>query len=225
LDEKESIFQPNMSSSATPVAKRPRVAISNARKKAFRAWYLDPTTGKKTLADASAWWKTQYGYSLSLSTASNVLSARNTYLDQDDIRLNPKTKSDRTAKWEILESALSDWALRFDQAHGTVSGDLLRVKATEVWQKLPEYQGLECPSWSEGWRSGFKYRFNFHRRRKVGKASSVEITDDIMAQMDQIRVLKAQYTATNTYNMDETGFCWKKLPNSGLTTSSAGKKA
>ena len=42
--------------------------------------------------------------------------------------------------------------------------------------------------------------------------------------MSQIREIKAQYSATDTYNMDETGLCWKKLPNSGLTTSSSGKK-
>jgi hypothetical protein len=209
---------------AIPAAKRPRIAISNAQKKALRAWYFDSSVPKRTLADASTWWQTKYGYSLSSSTAGDILSAKNAFLDDESTRINLKSKSNKGAKWETLEEALGDWAIRFDEAHGTVSGDLLRIKATEFWQRLPEYQGLECPTWSDGWLAGFKQRFNFHRRRKIGEASSVEITEDIVTRMQEIQAIKVQYTPTNTYNMDETGFLWKKLPNSGLTTSSAGKK-
>ena len=77
---------------------------------------------------------------------------------------------------------------------------LTRLKASEFWQRLPEYQGLECPGWSEGWLSGFKNRYNFHRRKKVGKASSVEITEDVITQMKRIQTIKAEYSAANTYN-------------------------
>ena len=203
------------------MAKRRRIAISNAQKKALRAWYYTPGL-KKTLAEASTWWFSQYGYTLSSSTASDILSNKNRHIDPDLV--NPKAKTSRTAKWDILEKALSDSALRFDEVHGTVTGDLLRLEATGFWQRLPEYQGLECPCWSEGWLSGFKNRFSFHRRRKVGEAASIEVIEEITIQMNQILVIKAQYSAANTYNMDETGFCWKRLPNSGLTTSSSGKK-
>jgi Tc5 transposase DNA-binding domain/DDE superfamily endonuclease len=159
---------------------------------------------------------------LSLSTASDILSNTNSHVDSDLI--NPKAKNSRGAKWDTLEKALADWALEFDRRFGTVSGDLLRLTATELWKELPEYQGLECPKWSEGWLSGFKSRYNFHRRRKVGEASSVEITEDVIAQMNQILVIKAQYSTADVYNMDETGFCWKRLPHAGLTSSSTGKK-
>ena len=40
---------------SSSVAKRPRIAISNAQKKALRTWFHDPTTSfgsKKTLANA-----------------------------------------------------------------------------------------------------------------------------------------------------------------------------
>jgi hypothetical protein len=42
--------------------------------------------------------------------------------------------------------------------------------------------------------------------------------------MNQILAIKAQYSAADVYNMDETGFCWKRLPYAGLTTFSTGKK-
>ena len=193
-----------MASSATLVAKRPRIAISNAQKKALRTWYYTPGI-KKTLAEASTWWYSQYGYTLSSSTASDILSNKNTHLDSDHINL--KSKNSRAAKWDTLEKALSDWALLFDQAHGTVTGDLLRLKATQFWPSLPEYQGLECPSWSEGWLGGFKNRYNFRRRRKAGEAASIEVTEEIIIRMNQIQEIKAQYSAKDTYNMDETGLC------------------
>jgi hypothetical protein len=44
-----------MASLATLVAKRPRIVISNAQKKALRTWYYAPGI-KKTLAEASTWW-------------------------------------------------------------------------------------------------------------------------------------------------------------------------
>jgi hypothetical protein len=179
---------------------------------------------KKTLADASVWWNSQYGYTLGSTTASNILSSQYEFLDDPTTTIRGNTRKDRGAKWELLEEALAEWALRFDAAHGVVSGDLLRLKATELWQKLPQYQGQACPTWSEGWLEGFKQRHNFHRRRKVGEANSVEITKDITTEMDRIREIRCLYSPKDTYNMDETGFHWKRLPHSGLTTSSEGKK-
>jgi DDE superfamily endonuclease/Fission yeast centromere protein N-terminal domain/Tc5 transposase DNA-binding domain len=210
-----------MASSVTPTAKRPRIAISNAQKRALRTWFYAPGP-KKTLAEASAWWFSKYGYALSSSTGSDILSNKHQHLDSDSVNL--KAKTSRTAKWDTLEKALSDWAIHFDQANGMVSGDLIRTKATKLWEAIPEYQGLECPKWSNGWLDGFKGRFNFHRRRKAGEAASIQITEDILIQMDKIREIKAQFSAANTYNMDETGYYWKRLPSSGLTRSSSGKK-
>ena len=210
---------------SSSVAKKPRIAISNAQRKALRTWFHDPTTSfgaKKTLADAISWWNSQFGYDISRSTASDILSNKYSSLDNSNIKGN--VKKDRKPKWPILEQALGDWALQFEAVHGTVSGDLLRIKATELWQRLDEYQGQEPPNWSEGWLEGFKSRNNFRRRRKAGESGSVEITEEILARMQEIRDIKAGYLPKDVYNMDETGFCWKRLPNAGLSTSSIGKK-
>src|SRR5258705_268162 len=210
---------------SSSVAKKPRIAISNAQRKALRTWFHDPTTSfgaKKTLADAISWWNSQFGYDISRSTASDILSNKYSSLDNSNMKGN--VKKDRKPKWPILEQALRDWALQFEAVHGTVSGDLLRIKATELWQRLDEYQGQEPPNWSEGWLEGFKSRNNFRRRRKAGESGSVEITEEILARMQEIRDIKAGYLPKDVYNMDETGFCWKRLPNAGLSTSSIGKK-
>ncbi len=132
---------------SSSVAKKPRIAISNAQRKALRTWFHDPTTSfgaKKTLADAISWWNSQFGYDISRSTASDILSNKYSSLDNSNMKGN--VKKDRKPKWPILEQALRDWALQFEAVHGTVSGDLLRIKATELWQRLDEYQGQEPPN-------------------------------------------------------------------------------
>ena len=173
---------------AGPVAKRPRIAISNAQKIALRTWFLTPGP-KKTLGDASAQWHSQYGYPLSLSTASDILLTRNQHLDSGNF--NPKAKKDRAAQWIVLEAALSDWSIRFDQAYSSTIGDLIRMKATELWRKLPIYQSFECPSQSDGQLTGFKSRFNFHCRRKARESGSIDITEDILIRMQKLQQIKA----------------------------------
>jgi hypothetical protein len=42
--------------------------------------------------------------------------------------------------------------------------------------------------------------------------------------MQEIRDIKVGYLLKDIYNMDKTGFCWKRLPNVGLSTSSIGKR-
>ena len=119
-----------------------RKSVSNAQRKALRAWYQDAnsTFGSiKTLADTSTWWNDQYGYPLSSSTASDILSSKYTFLDTDDSKIQGDLKRKRGAKWKVLEEALSEWALQFESVHGVVSGDLLRLKATEFWTRLDEY--------------------------------------------------------------------------------------
>ena len=94
-----------MSFLAVPVAKRPRIGITNAQKKALYTWYYIPGL-KKTLADASAWWHAEYRYPLSSSTVYDILSIKNSHLDSDQVDL--KAKNSRTAKWDTLEKALGD---------------------------------------------------------------------------------------------------------------------
>ena len=88
---------------ASLVAKRPRMAIQNSQRKALRAWYCDPTTTlgtKKTLADMSTWWNSQYGYSISVSTASEILSSKYIYLDTNILKVYNQVKKKRPVKWQ-----------------------------------------------------------------------------------------------------------------------------
>ena len=89
-------------------------------------------------------------------------------------------KKNRQPKWATLEAALLEWQIRYDKHpdSGSTTGDLLRYKATEFWNKLPEYVGLICPVWSDGWLAGFKKRGDIKERRRHGEAGSAQLDDD-----------------------------------------------
>lgn len=100
------------------------------------------------------------------------------------------------------------------------------VKATEFWQNLPCYQGLSCPSWSEGQLTGFKARHNIKQRNQHGEAGSADLGQATQEMMQEIREAGQQYDADDTYNKDGTGMFWKMIPDRSLATERAsGQKA
>jgi hypothetical protein len=135
-------------------------------------------------------------------------------------------KKARPAKWEVLEECLFEWEQRYEATGGTITGDVLRYKATELWTKLSEYAGLDCPVWSEGWLTRFKNRYHIKARRQFGEAASAEVGEESKRIMADIREEAAKYEARNIYNMDETAYLWKTTPDQSLATSqhSGGKK-
>ncbi|RFU76432.1 ars-binding protein [Trichoderma arundinaceum] len=149
-----------------------RRSITNAQRRALRAWFFDETTtsscsnGSKTHIDASAWWEQMYGYRLNSSTISEILSYKYAPLDEVtglDTGAHGNRKRDRAAKWEQLEEELSEWLRRHEQGTGTrVSGSMLRKEATKLWLQLPCYRGQPCPKWSDGWKARFQARYNMY---------------------------------------------------------------
>ena len=83
------------------VAKRPRMAIQNSQRKALQDQYYDPMTTlgiKKTLADMSTWQNSQYRYSISILTASEILSSKYIYLDTNILKVYNQVKKKRPVK-------------------------------------------------------------------------------------------------------------------------------
>jgi hypothetical protein len=113
----------------------------------------------------------------------------------------------RHPKWTTLETALIEWQIRYDKYpdSGPTTSDLLRYKATELWSKLPEYQGLECPVWTDGWLIRFKKRHSMKERRRHGEAIDTQLDEECARIIQDIREEAKKYSADCVYNMDETG--------------------
>ena len=162
------------------------------------------------------------------STLSNILSAKYSWLNSTDLTKNKATlKKNRQPKWATLKAALLEWQIWYDKypSSGTITGDLLRYKATEFWNKLPEYTGLECPVWSDGWLTRFKKRSDIKERRRHGEAGSAQLDEDTDRIIQEIRDECRKYMADYTYNIDETGYYQKIQSDRSLSTfKESGKK-
>ena len=74
-----------------------------------------------------------------------------------------------------------------EQHRQAITSDLLRVKASYFWHRLPQYSGRREPNWSNGWLAGFKGRKGLKDRRRHGEAGSVDEAA-VMADLAAIQV-------------------------------------
>lgn len=102
-----------------------------------------------------AWYKQKYGQQLNQSIISRVLNTELPAAAMTRVGKQAGFKRQRKSHWPDLEDALHAWVQR-SQRTLTITGDILRAKATQFWQQLPQYHGLPVPAWSNGWLEGFK---------------------------------------------------------------------
>jgi hypothetical protein len=126
--------------------KRPRKPIQNSQQKALRTWYYDDSNqalmGRFKLEACSRWWQQSYGYHLNSSTASEIISVKWAWLDNEAIPEWRDTKRHRNPERGVLQEALFEWRQRYEGAKNIVTGEVLRTKATQFWERLPCYQDL-----------------------------------------------------------------------------------
>jgi hypothetical protein len=181
-----------------------------------------PLAHQKDLAN---WFTATTGHPLDQSQISRILGPRFNYLDgehtQKDIR-GMKGKSRLSlGDWPDLEMALFEWQQRMEQKRAIITGEILKTKAGQLWEALPQYSDIEMPKWSNGWLEGFKKRYRIKEYVQHGEAGSAATDDlDNIAQMEALRQLCKEYELCNILNMDETGLNWKRTPDRTLATQS-----
>lgn len=89
-------------------------------------------------------------------------------------------KRHRTARWEGLEEELLQWVFRHEVAagEGSVTGSMLRQRATKLWSSMPCYQGQPLPKWSEGWKTRFRARYNLRKWDMLWEAVTLATVDE-----------------------------------------------
>jgi hypothetical protein len=162
---------------------------------------------------------------------SRVLSKTYDHLDSLDGKKDKKflqSSRESAGDWPDLEAALFKWQQRMQETDAVVTGEILKIQASKLWAKLPQYEHLEEPKWSNGWLQGFEERFKIKEYVRHGEAGSVAIDDpDNTKQIDDLRGLASTYAPEDILNIDESGLCWKMSPDRSLATkaSSGGKKS
>lgn len=175
------------------------------------------------------WFYQETGHQLNQSQISKILSTDYAYLD-DDTRKPSQLGSKRHYKgdWPELDAALFEWQQRMQKKKAVITGDLLKAQASIFWNRLPQFEDIPEPKWSNGWLEGFKKRFKIKEYIRHGEGGSAEIDNpNAIQQMADLRNLCKQYPDQDIFNMDETGLFWKLTPERTLATEagSGGKKS
>jgi hypothetical protein len=50
--------------------------------------------------------------------------------------------------WLDLKAALFEWQQHMEQKKAIITGDILKEKAKQLWNALPQYNSIKEPRWS-----------------------------------------------------------------------------
>jgi hypothetical protein len=169
------------------------------------------------------------GRTLTGGQISKILSKEYEKLDSDS-RSNTQLSSKRRydGRYPDHDIVLFEWQQRMQGKGAVITGDILKTKAHEIWERLRQYQDEVEPKWSNGWLDSFKKRYRIRQFVQHGEAATADIHSPAnIAQMDGVRQLCMKYARRDIFNMDETGLFWKMAPNRTLATEalSGGKKS
>jgi hypothetical protein len=157
-----------------------------------------------TQADLITWLQDTHNVSVSQGTISLTLKCSAEILAKKE-DVNRATKRQRTVKYPLMETALYQWFLTY-QDQVNMSDDLTKEKVTYFLTEL--YPGHEAFEFSNGWLEAFKNRRSiksYCRFGESGSANMVVIEESLL----QIRLTLDQYERRDIYNMDETGLFYR----------------
>ena len=161
------------------------------------------------------WFEYSFQRIITQPTISESLSSKFAHLDTDT-PINPKQQRVRPAKYPHLEAALFEWHQRVE-IDIPLSSEAIKEQARRFWSRLPQYQEMELPQFSNGWLEGFKKRHGIKQRIRHGEAASLDETA-IAEQILGVQTAARAYSPCDVYNCDETGLFWKATPDRGLAT-------
>jgi hypothetical protein len=94
-----------------------------------------------------SWYEQQpSGRKLTQGQISSVLSEKYAYLDSDTRKKKAlSAKRHYKGDYPDLEAAIFEWQQRMQKKNATITGDILKAKATEIWNRLPQYNEIQAP--------------------------------------------------------------------------------
>jgi hypothetical protein len=193
-----------------------RTTITNRQRSALRTQHkLKPHL---TGLQIKKWFEEEYNQKITPPSISRILSAKYDWLDTaDEHQLNAKRQ--RTESWPELEGALYEWIKRAN-TQVAISQEVIRKKARQFWPSL--YPKTDMPQFSNGWLQRFQSRRNIRINPRQREADS--LSTDADEKMISIRQIIDKYLSKDIFNCDETGLCWKLIPDQSRIHSVPGEK-
>lgn len=167
-----------------------RKAYTDAQKRAVRK-YFQANPQSISQRDCIQFAANTLEIHLKQNTVSQWLSPAYTYLDNDDLPYSHALMKNRSRPNESLERGLYDWIKRMETKI-SISGDIVKLKASEFWHQIPEYRDQKEPAWSNGWLHGFQAKYGVKWGKKhgeIGTAREIDVDDEIVSSIPPISFL------------------------------------
>lgn len=160
-------------------------------------------------------------YSVAKSTISYIKKHKDEILSQaTSPQTNIGKKNVRPAEYPELEKKLYEWFLSQRERNCQLNGNILKVKAKELFHKVyPDKEDNEFQA-SDGWFHKFKKRMGM----RILKIAGEKLDADVSAVEPYIRKLNAKIaemdvTEEQIYNADETALYYRLLPEKTYVSS------
>ncbi|KAI0994463.1 hypothetical protein K3495_g13719 [Podosphaera aphanis] len=116
------------------------------------------------------------GRDLTQGHVSVILSDKYQHLDSDPQNTSKlNSKRNYLGEHEELELALFEWKQRMQGKRAVITENILKAKARELWQRLPQYTPeMEELKWSNGWLESFKKKFIIKQYVQHGEGAAVK---------------------------------------------------
>ncbi|XP_069176342.1 tigger transposable element-derived protein 7-like [Procambarus clarkii] len=166
--------------------------------------------------------KTAAKFNIGKSTVSDIKKQKDTlfkYVSTTECATSGAACSRKTVKsgqYPQLDAAVYKWFIQHRTIGMAIRFEELKVAASKLAIQL----GIKDFSASDGWVGRFKARHNISNTKNIsGEASSADPTnvDSFKAKLNEY-IVSNNLSKYQVYNADETGFMWRAVPSTSLTS-------
>jgi hypothetical protein len=151
-------------------------------------------------------------FKVSIGSVSNILKKKEHYINMWGENANKeRVKEKRASKFEEVNSAVWEWFVHVRGMGLPITGPLIQGKAKEIAVGM-EADGFKA---SNGWLEAFQKRHNVSLRAISGESHDVD-SATVEQWLERLPGLLKDFDAKNVFNCDETGLCFKALPDKTL---------
>ena len=180
--------------------------------------------GKITNTALTMWANAYFQVNASKMNIERIVKQKKHFSGLDVGHLGDSKRFQKSQCLEVEEATFT-WLTTMQENNVALSDDLVVVAAKRFFALLPRGANEKELQFSHGWQN-FKKRYNIKGYTRHREDASVDVSEEVLKKMEDIKTLVSQYRSCDVFNIDETGLFYRLEPNRTLATKRlSGKKS